>query len=130
MDAQIETQDYGLDFVATAVRVAQTIDGLEAQGEILLFAVNIYAKSGQRELAGDFAQTIDDSYPWGSTALRRATQTASGKLFEALETAATIKESYLEARALPVPDVKHRELRRTTVEREQQILDEIIYQLD
>jgi tetratricopeptide (TPR) repeat protein len=62
MEAQIENQDCGADFVEAAVRVAQTIDGFEERGEILSSAANIYAESGQSDLALSLVQTIDDSY--------------------------------------------------------------------
>lgn len=62
MDEQIETQDYGADFVTAAVRLGQTIDGFEERGDILSSAANVYAESGQNDLALDLAQTIDDSY--------------------------------------------------------------------
>lgn len=61
MSEQIENRDYGADFVGAAVRVAQTIDGFEEQGEILSSAASIYAESGQIDLAVDLAETIDDS---------------------------------------------------------------------
>ena len=62
--------------------------------------------------------------------LREQTGRASENLFEALKTAATIKGSYLQARALLVLAIKHKELQRLPSEPEQQILEEIVYQLD
>ena len=62
MEAEIEKQDYGADFVDAAVRVAQTIDGFEERGEILTSAANAYAEAGQTDLAVNLAETIDDSY--------------------------------------------------------------------
>ena len=62
MESHSENQDYGAPFVDTAVRVAQTIDGFEDRGEILLLSVNIYAESGETDSALNLAETIDDSY--------------------------------------------------------------------
>jgi tetratricopeptide (TPR) repeat protein len=62
MNAQIENEDYVADFVEAAVRIAQTVDGVEERGEILSLATNIYAESGQLDLALSLADTIEDSY--------------------------------------------------------------------
>lgn len=62
MDEQIENQDYGVDFVEAAVRVGQTIDGFEDQGEILTSAASIYAELGHMDLALNVAEEIEDSY--------------------------------------------------------------------
>lgn len=62
MNAQIENEDYVADFVETAVRVAQTLDGVEEQGEILTLAASVYAESAQTDLALGLAETIDDAY--------------------------------------------------------------------
>lgn len=62
MNAQIENEDYVTDFVEAAVRVAQTVDGVEERGEILSLAASIYAESGQIDFALNLTETIDDSY--------------------------------------------------------------------
>jgi tetratricopeptide (TPR) repeat protein len=62
VESHTENQDYSAPFVATAVRVAQTIDGFEDRGEVLVLAANIYAETGETELALNLTQTIDDSY--------------------------------------------------------------------
>ena len=51
-------------------------------------------------------------------------------LFEALNTATTIKGSYFQARALIGLAVLHKELARSTTDAERQVLEEIIYRLD
>lgn len=55
-------EDCAADFVEAAVRVAQTVDGLEEQCEILSSAASIYAESGQMDLALNLAEAIEDSY--------------------------------------------------------------------
>jgi hypothetical protein len=62
VDEQIVNENYGAEFVETAVSLARTIDGFEEQGEILSSAADIYAESGQLDLAVNLVQTIDDSY--------------------------------------------------------------------
>jgi tetratricopeptide (TPR) repeat protein len=62
VDEQIVNENYGAEFVETAVSLARTIDGFEEQGEILSSAADIYAEAGQLDLAVNLAQTIDDSY--------------------------------------------------------------------
>jgi len=62
MDANIQKQDCGADFVEVAVQVGQTIEGSEGRGEILILAADFYAEADQNELAASLAQTIDDSY--------------------------------------------------------------------
>jgi hypothetical protein len=73
MDEQIVDDDYGA-FVQAAVSLARTIDGLDEQGEILSSAADIYAGSGELDLAVNLAQTIDDAYQeiWRSQKLRRS----------------------------------------------------------
>jgi tetratricopeptide (TPR) repeat protein len=62
VDEQTVNEDYAVDFVEAAVRVAQTIDGLEEQSEILSSAASIYAESGQMDLALNLTEAIEDSY--------------------------------------------------------------------
>ena len=62
--------------------------------------------------------------------LREQTNRASENLFEALKTAATIKGSYQQARALLGLAVKHTELARPAGEQELQVLEEITDRLD
>lgn len=77
MNEQIENVDYVADFVEAAVRVAQTVDGVEERGEILSLAANIYAETGQIDLALGLAETIDDSYQRDLTLTNVATICAS-----------------------------------------------------
>ena len=62
--------------------------------------------------------------------LREQAGGCSENLFEALKTAATIKGSYPQARALIGLAVIHKELDRPTTEAERKVLEEIIYRLD
>jgi hypothetical protein len=62
--------------------------------------------------------------------LREQPGRCSENLFEALKTAATIKGSYTQARALIGLAVKHKELTRPTSEAERQVLEEITNRLD
>jgi len=62
--------------------------------------------------------------------LREQAGGCSENLFEALKTAATIKGSYPQARALLGLAVIHKELDRPTTEAERKVLEEIIYRLD
>jgi len=62
MDANIQNDDYGEDFMEAAVQVGQTIEGSEERGEILVLAASLFADAGQNELAENLVQTIDDSY--------------------------------------------------------------------
>ncbi|HWP52946.1 MAG TPA: hypothetical protein VN476_02375, partial [Pyrinomonadaceae bacterium] len=62
--------------------------------------------------------------------LREQASRCSENLFEALNTATTIKGSYPQARALLGLAVIHKELTRPTSEAERKVLEEIIYRLD
>jgi GAF domain-containing protein len=61
--------------------------------------------------------------------LREQPGRCAENLFEALNTATTIKGSYLQARALIGLAIIHKQLTRPTSEAERQVLEEIIYRL-
>ena len=75
---KLKTKTTSADFVEAAVRVAQTVDGVEERGEILSLATNIYAESGQIDLALSLAETIEDSYQRDLTLTNIATICAAG----------------------------------------------------
>jgi hypothetical protein len=107
--------------------------------------VRVWARSDRLELADHLLGTISTEvakveWPQQRTrclaelaqayGLREQTSRCAETLFEALNTATTIKESYLQARALIGLAVIHKELTRPTSEAERQVLEEIIYRLD
>jgi hypothetical protein len=108
-----------------AVRAWTRSDRLELADHLLSNAsaevVKVEWPQQRTRCLAELAQTYE---------LREQPGRCTETLFEALNTATTIKGSYFQARALIGLAVLHKELTRSTTDAERQVLEEIIYRLD